>query len=291
MPVRPEAPGARGLQRCRDCPDRFDWLPRVVDGPKGACDDGGDEQRQNLSLTLARTSLAQIFVRAFDFEDRLVGLAFLEVNIYVTTLRTVKNLLLMGDAVRSVSLLAFQEDPFKLVPLGRDYRQQHIVSADFLIDGDEAAFVASDREGNLRVLEYNPAHIEAEGGQRLVHAAEYYHGTELSTTVMLARRTSERELTAPQSQLMLGAPGASHRFSPSAWRGADDSSNHPIAAGHDGSICTMIVVPGPIFKRLSLLQGQLLRSMQQFSGLNPRAYRCVSLSRCALANLASYDCL
>ena len=123
----------------------------------------------------------------------------------MTTLRTVKNLLLMGDAVRSVSLLAFQEDPFKLVPLGRDYRQQHIVSADFLIDGDDAAFVVSDREGNLRVLEYNPAHIEAEGGQRLVHAAEYYHGTELSTTVMLARRTSERELTAPQSQLMLGA--------------------------------------------------------------------------------------
>lgn len=153
----------------------------------------------------SRPLLAQIFVRAFDFEDRLVGLAFLEVTIFVTTLRTVKNLLLMGDAVRSVSLLAFQEEPYKLVPLGRDYRQQHIVSADFLIDGDEAAFVASDREGNLRLLEYNPAHIEAEGGQRLVHASEYYHGTELSSVVMLARRTNERELVAPQSQLMLGA--------------------------------------------------------------------------------------
>lgn len=50
----------------------------------------------------------QIFVRAFDFEDRLVGLAFLEVTIYVTSLRAVKNLLLLGDAVRSVSLFAFQ---------------------------------------------------------------------------------------------------------------------------------------------------------------------------------------
>lgn len=40
----------------------------------------------------------------------------------------------------------------------------------------------------------------------------------------------------------------------------------------------MVVVPLSTFKRLSLLQGQLLRNMQQFSGLNPRAYRCVSSS-------------
>lgn len=47
-------------------------------------------------------------MRAFDLDERLVGVAFLDVGIYVTSLRTLKNLLLIGDAVKSLSFVAFQ---------------------------------------------------------------------------------------------------------------------------------------------------------------------------------------
>lgn len=50
----------------------------------------------------------QIFVRAFDSDERLVGVAFMDVGVYVTSLRTLKNLLLIGDAVKSVLFVAFQ---------------------------------------------------------------------------------------------------------------------------------------------------------------------------------------
>ena len=50
----------------------------------------------------------QIFVRALDLDERLVGVAFLDVGVYVTSLRTIKNLLIIGDAVKSVWLVAFQ---------------------------------------------------------------------------------------------------------------------------------------------------------------------------------------
>jgi cleavage and polyadenylation specificity factor subunit 1 len=50
----------------------------------------------------------QIFVRAFDQDERLVGVAFLDVGVYVTSLRTVKNLLVISDIVKSVWLVAFQ---------------------------------------------------------------------------------------------------------------------------------------------------------------------------------------
>jgi hypothetical protein len=50
----------------------------------------------------------QVFVRALDQDERLVGVAFLDVGIYVTSLRTVKNLLLVGDAVKSLYFVAFQ---------------------------------------------------------------------------------------------------------------------------------------------------------------------------------------
>ena len=50
----------------------------------------------------------QIFVRAFDLDERLVGVAFMDVGVYVTSLRTLKNFLLVGDAVKSVMFVAFQ---------------------------------------------------------------------------------------------------------------------------------------------------------------------------------------
>lgn len=37
-----------------------------------------------------------------------MGVAFLDVGVYVTSLRVLKNLLLIGDAVKSVWLVAFQ---------------------------------------------------------------------------------------------------------------------------------------------------------------------------------------
>lgn len=47
-------------------------------------------------------------MRAFDQDERLVGVAFLDVGVYVTSLRSLKNLLLIGDIVKSVWFVAFQ---------------------------------------------------------------------------------------------------------------------------------------------------------------------------------------
>jgi hypothetical protein len=65
----------------------------------------------NTSSTFPCTDLefyVQIFVRAFDLDERLVGVAFMDVGLYVTSLKTIKNLLLIGDAVKSISFVAFQ---------------------------------------------------------------------------------------------------------------------------------------------------------------------------------------
>ena len=47
------------------------------------------------------------------------------------------------------------------------------------------------------------------------------------------------------------------------------------SGGSDGSIYTISPVDENPAKRLQLLQGQLIRSVQQFAGLNPRANRYV----------------
>ena len=50
----------------------------------------------------------QLFIRAFELDERLVGVAFLDVGVYITSLHTLKNFLIIGDAVKSVWFVAFQ---------------------------------------------------------------------------------------------------------------------------------------------------------------------------------------
>ena len=104
-----------------------------------------------------------------------MGVAFMDVGVYVTSLRTLKNLLLIGDAVKSAMFVAFQvrilamcsagkganhlfkqEDPYKLVLLAKDTKVICVTSAEFFFTDGELSIVTGDEEGILRVFEYNP---------------------------------------------------------------------------------------------------------------------------------------
>jgi len=81
----------------------YEWLPGIVHGTEGA-----KELRGESALTEVVLNALQVFVRAFDLDERLVGVAFMDVGVYVTALRCLKNLLLISDAVKSVWFVAFQ---------------------------------------------------------------------------------------------------------------------------------------------------------------------------------------
>ncbi|EJD05583.1 cleavage factor protein [Fomitiporia mediterranea MF3/22] len=192
----------------------------------------------------------KIFVRALDLDERLVGVAFLDVGVYVTSLRTIKNLLIIGDAVKSVWLVAFQEDPFKLVIVAKEVQRLDVMTADFLFASDGDFYIAvSDEEGIIRLLEYDTSDPESHSGQYLLRRTEYHAQVESHTTVLIARR-SQNDGLVPQARL--------------------------ISAAVDGSMYALTPVDADeSAKRLQLLQGQLTRNMQHVAGLNPRAFRAV----------------
>ena len=114
-------------------------------------------------------------MRAFDQDERLVGVAFLDVGVYVTSLRTVKNLLIISDIVKSVWLVGFQvstvrvcrllslntlcplqEDPYKLSILGKDPHPRALTCADFFFANGVLSILTCDEEGVIRVFDYNP---------------------------------------------------------------------------------------------------------------------------------------
>lgn len=123
----------------------------------------------------------KLYARAFEQDEVLVAVGFLDVGVHVTSLQSLKNFILLGDALQSVSLVAFQvsqlafealargimqmpnvgarlqEDPYKLVLLGRDYRPSRVSSANFLVDNGKVAFVVGDLSGVVRMFEYDPS--------------------------------------------------------------------------------------------------------------------------------------
>lgn len=191
----------------------------------------------------------KVFVRAFDLNERLVGVAFMDVGIYVTSLRTLKNLLLIGDAVKSVWFVAFQEDPFKLQLLGKDFQRASLTSAEFFFGFGEMAIVTTDEHNVLRILRYDPMHAEAQDGQKLLCQAEFNTQSDARGTTTILRRTSEADILSPQSKILY--------------------------CGIDGSLSALLPVEERTFKRLHLLQGQMTRNIQHVAGLHPKAFRVV----------------
>ncbi|KAG6812354.1 hypothetical protein H0H92_003254 [Tricholoma furcatifolium] len=190
----------------------------------------------------------KVFVRAFDSDERLVGVAFMDVGVYVTSLRTLKNLLLIGDAVKSVSFVAFQEDPYKLVLLARDVNRVCVTGADFFFAGNQLSIITCDEEGVVRMYEYNPHDPESKDGRHLLLRTEFHGQSEYRASTLVARRSND-DPDIPHAKLMTGST--------------------------DGTLSCLTPVDEQAFKRLQLLHGQLTRNIQHVAGLNPKAFRIV----------------
>lgn len=53
----------------------------------------------------------KLYVRAFEQDEVLLAVGFLDVGVHVTSLESMKNFLLIGDALKSCTLVAFQVRP------------------------------------------------------------------------------------------------------------------------------------------------------------------------------------
>ncbi|TFK49248.1 hypothetical protein OE88DRAFT_1662681 [Heliocybe sulcata] len=190
----------------------------------------------------------KIYVRALDLDERLVGVAFLDVGLYVTCLRSLKNLLLIGDSVKSVWFVAFQEDPYKLVVLAKDIHHHCVTSVNFLFADNRLSIATDDEDGIFRMYEYNPHDPESKDGQILLCRTEFHAQVQTSTSLAIARRVKE-DPALPQSKLICGCA--------------------------DGSLVAIVPIEESSAKRLQLLHGQLTRNVQHVAALNPRAFRIV----------------
>ncbi|GHJ84497.1 hypothetical protein NliqN6_0899 [Naganishia liquefaciens] len=226
---------------------RGEWRLRLICTEEGK---GPVSALANIGKYIVQAMGQKIYVKALDKEDHLVPVAFLDVPPYITSLKTFKNLLLIGDMVKSVWLAVFQESPFKLDVIAKDFYDASIVSVDFLASEGSMTFSAADDQGDLRLLEFDTQHSSANEVAKLIRRTEYHLGQPTVKSLMVARRKTAEDRISPQTQILY--------------------------ADALGGISTLVPLKAARFKRLQLLQGQLTRSVQHAAGLNPKAFRHVA---------------
>ena len=184
-------------------------------------------------------------------DDDLSGIAFIDVQIYVQSLATIKNLILVGDIFKSITLLRYQEDMKVLSLVSRDCRPLEVYTVAYMVDNTNLNFIVSDKEKNIFLYAYMPQERDSHGGQVLLRRGAVNIGSHVNTMFRVqcktidsdVRRTARRHVT--------------------------------YFATLDGSIGYLLPVSEKMYRRLSMLQNLLTTYIPHKAGLNPKSYRMV----------------
>ncbi|KAK0391689.1 hypothetical protein NLU13_1188 [Sarocladium strictum] len=182
-------------------------------------------------------------VRGLKEDGSLLPVAFLDMGCHVASARELPRtgLCLMADAFKGVWFAGYTEEPYTFKVLGKSSSRLPLLVADFLPDGEDLAIVAADADGELHILEFNPAHRGSLEGQLLLH------NTTFSVTP-----------NHPSSSLLLPTPSSSHTL---------------LLSSPTGHISSLTPLPDSSYRRLLSLSNQLLPSLIPFGGLNAKAHR------------------
>eukprot|EP00794_Sanderia_malayensis_P018649 gene18649-20530_t len=128
------------------------------------------------------TALGQkIYVWNFKDNADLVGMAFIDTQVYVHKMLPMKNLLITSDIVKSIQLLKFQEQFNNLSLVSRDQRPLEMFSSEYFVDGTTLGFLVCDGDMNLIMFSYQPEALESYGGQRLLQKGDINIGSHANT--------------------------------------------------------------------------------------------------------------
>lgn len=139
---------------------------------------------------LVATEGQKIYV--YKFKDReLFGLAFIDSQIYIHQLVSLKNFILVGDVMKSVDLLQFQEDFRTLAVISRDPNPVEVYAVQFLVDNTTCSFAVTDSNKNLSLYMYLPDDRDSVGGQRLVRKADFHIGQHVNTMFRIRAKITD----------------------------------------------------------------------------------------------------
>lgn len=198
-------------------------------------------------------------------QAELHGVAFIDTQLYIHSAISIKNLVLIADVYKSISLLRYQEETRTLSLVGKDTRPLQVYACDYAIDNNQMCFVVSDSEKNIILYSYQPEVRESMGGTRLLRRADFHFGSHINSFFRIRCKASPKMVDKRMRQQLLGR-------------------HVTMFATLDGSLGYFLPIGEKSYRRLLMLQNVLNVSLQHTAGLNPKAFRMVRLSRPELMN-------
>lgn len=207
------------------------------------------------------TALAQVLgylisaigqkIYIWQLKDKdLVGVAFIDTQIYVHRMLSIKNLILIADVYKSVSLLRYQAQHRTLSLVSRDLRTTQIYEMEFMVDNSNLGFLVSEADGNLVLFMYQPQARESYGGQRLIRKSDYHLGQQVNTMFRINARSLPNLRNEPV-----------HR------------RHVTMYASLDGGVGYILPISEKKYRRLLMLQNVMNNYCCHLAGLNPRGFR------------------
>lgn len=125
------------------------------DIPRGAVTALSEVGTQGLMLVAQGQ---KCMVRGLKEDGTLLPVAFMDMNCYVTSVKELPGtgLCLMADAFKGVWFTGYTEEPYKMMLFGKSSTRMEVLNADFLPDGKELYIVASDADGHIHILQFDP---------------------------------------------------------------------------------------------------------------------------------------
>lgn len=190
-------------------------------------------------------------IHALEDDEKLCAIAFIDVNVFNCKISAINNYLLFGDTYKSIAFCGFQEEPARILVLGKDVSQTPASCVDFLSSNldladdeskiSELGLFLADDYGNIHVFNYAPKYLHTKGGKKLIRSGDIYVGSPVVKSLRLGIN--------------------------------DLRSQGLLLASSDGSIHGLFPISEKKYRRFQLLSTRMLQLLPRTAGCNPKAFR------------------
>ncbi|KFX98448.1 hypothetical protein V490_02306 [Pseudogymnoascus sp. VKM F-3557] len=195
-------------------------------------------------------------VRGLKEDGTLLPVAFIDMNTYVTTIKSLPGtgMCLFADAIKGVWFAGYSEEPYKMTIFGKQSQGMEVVTADLLPIGAELYIIVADSDCNLHVLQFDPEHPKSLHGQLLLQRTTFSLGGHMPTTMTLLPLTTAPVVTSTPAEPTNPASGL-------------------LMTLASGAIGVLTPLSEQKYRRLHALSNHLSNLLYHPGGLNPKAHR------------------
>ncbi|PVU92282.1 hypothetical protein BB561_003937 [Smittium simulii] len=242
---------------------------------------GGVSSIENLENNYLMVAVGnKLYARSFRDNENLVSVAFLDCQVYVKSIASIKNYFVVSDYFQSVWFAGFQDEPSKILVLSRDSNYIQASSSNFLVYGNSLGILVADQFGNIQTFIYDPNNLSSFSGQKLIKCGDFHLGSNVTYMKRLVGKYDHRLWANASGNIKISNDKNTGQQSnlENAQQILKSPSNLEfcLLSCDDGALHVVIPISERDFKKLAQIHNHIIATNQFIANLNPKAYRASS---------------